>query len=169
MGVQYLDTKGNPIVGAAIAFNQTTGGGNLQCPSSSTEVFTCVQASSGTLTINTDSKGIAQADFAAGDVPPSNVSGFSQSVIVATPPSGTGVTFYETTFPVGSPPTVELRAPAFGATLKGSAGQTINNAVQIAITSINGAPISNASIRILNPPDPTKGPSAHVRWHFWPL
>lgn len=160
MGVQYLDTKGNPIVGAAITFNQTSGSGNLQCPSSSTEVFTCVQASAGTLTIKTDSKGIAQADFGAGDVPPSNVSGFSQSVIVASPPSGTGVTFYETTFPVGSPPTVELRAPSFGATLKGSAGQTINNAVQVAITSINGAPISNASIRILNAPDPTKGPSA---------
>lgn len=165
MGVQYLDTKGNPIVGAAITFNQTAGNGSLQCPSSSTEVFTCVQSAS-SLTINTDSNGIAESDYNAGDVPPANVSGFSQAVIVATPPSGTAVTFYETTFPVGEPPTVELQAPAFGAVLKGSAGQTINNAIQVAITSINGSPISNASIRILNPPDPTKGPSAQCAGIF---
>jgi len=166
MAVQYLDTNGNPIVGATITFNETAGSGSLQCPSSSTEVFTCVQSSSGTLTINTDSNGIAECDYAAGEVPPATVSGFSQDTITATPPSGSAVTFYETTFSVGSPPTVQLQAPPFGAVLKGLAGQTINNAIQVAVTSINGSPISNVSIRIANPPDPTKGPSAQCAGIF---
>ncbi|HTS48731.1 MAG TPA: hypothetical protein VMH05_12350 [Bryobacteraceae bacterium] len=166
MAVQYTDTNGNPIAGATITFSQTSGVGTLQCPSSTTETFFCVQSSSGTLTVKTDSQGIAECDYAAGQVPPSNVSGFSQGTITATPPSGTGVTFYETTFPIGSPPSVGLRAPAFGALLKGSAGQTISNAIQVAATSINGTPIPNASIRIANPPDPTKGPSAQCAGIF---
>ena len=166
LAVQYLDSNGNPIVGSTITFAETAGAGYLQCPSSSTEVFTCIQASSGTLTIKTDSKGIAECDYSSGEVPPANVSQFSQATITATPASGTAVTFYETTFPVGEPPTVERRAPTFGTTLEGSAGQTINNAIQVAVTSINGSPIPNASIRIANPPDPTKGPSAQCAGIF---
>ena len=167
MQVKYLDTNGNPIVGAAVTFNETAGVGNLQCPPTTNEVFACVQSSTGSLTVNTDSNGIAASDFASGQVPPANTSQFAQATITATAPNGSSVTFYETTFPLGNPPSTTLRSPAIGAApISGSAGQTVNNAIQIAITSSNGAPIPNASVRIADPPDPTKGPSAQCAGLF---
>ena len=166
MAVLYSDSKGNPIPGANITFNQTAGAGSLQCAVSSTIVFTCSQTSTASMTVTTDSNGIARADYLTSVVLPSNVQGFNQDTVVASPTTGTAVTFYINSFPPNNPPTLNFESPSFSDILKGSAGQTLTGAVLVKVSSGLGPPIPNASLRILKPPDPTKGPSAQCAGGF---
>jgi len=165
MGVLYTDTNGNPISGATITFNQTTGMGTLECPVSSTESFTCLLSTVSALTIWTDINGIALANYQAGTESSQSSSAFSTATITATAPNGSTATFYVTSFPSQNAlPTLTISTPP-GTSFSGSAGQTTTRAITGQFSSFTGAAIPNVSLRIVSP-DPTKGPSANCAGTF---
>jgi uncharacterized protein (TIGR03437 family) len=165
MGVVYTDTNGNPIAGATITFTQVSGMGTLECPSSSTEVFTCLLSSVSSLSISTDLNGLAQSDYQAGIESSQSSNAFSTATITATAPNGSTATFYVTSFPSQSAlPTLTVSTPP-GSTFSGSAGQATTGAITGQFSSFTGAAIPNVSLRILSP-DPTKGPSASCAGTF---
>ncbi len=165
MGVLYTDTNGNPIPGATITYSQTTGMGTLECPTTTTEAFTCSLASASSLTISTDTNGIALANYQAGIESSQNASAFSTATITATAPNGSTATFYVSSFPnLNFLPTLTVSTPP-STSFSGAAGQTITGAITGQISSFTGAAIPNVSLRILSP-DPTKGPSASCAGTF---
>ena len=164
MTVLYTDSNGAPIAGQPITFTNTqfSDTGSLQCAASTG----CSQQSSVLITVTTDAKGMAQADYSGGIVPPLSQTGYNQAVITAAPPSGDAVTFYVTTFPSLSTPTSNLLTPVPGVVLSGSSGQTLSGAVQVKISTFQGSPIPNVSLRILDPPNPASSPSAQCAGGF---
>ncbi|MBZ5609678.1 MAG: Ig-like domain-containing protein [Acidobacteriia bacterium] len=156
MTVLFADANGNPLVNQTITFTVTSGNGTLQCPVT-TSFFNCIIGVNN-LTVSTDANGMAQADYLASFV--SAVVGVNAATINASAPSGASVTFFVTAVSATSSPQATLIAPQIGTVLKGNAGQTIPGAVKVQVTGGSGQPIPNVSLRILNPPDPAKGPSA---------
>ena len=163
MKVQYTDTSGNPIVGANITFTQASGNGVL---ASVVPVGSLSNQSQSSITVATDSNGIAQSDYQAAGVDPTSSTQFAQAIIVASAPNGSSATFYVTSFNPGQTPTILLIAPDPGTVFSGSSGSTVSQPLQANITSFSGAAIPNVSLRIANPPDPTKGPSAQCSGGF---
>ncbi len=156
MTVLFSDANGNPLVNSTISFTLISGNGTLQCPIT-ISVSNCIVGINN-LTVSTDSTGQAQADYLSAFVNP--VASFDVANVVASAPSGASVTFFITAVSASSSPSATLLAPDLGTVLKGSAGQTISKALKTQIVAGNGQPLSNVSLRILNPPDPTKSPSA---------
>jgi len=163
MKVQYTDTSGNPIVGATITFTQATGNGVLVAVCGTSGLCTQSQTS---ITVTTDSNGIAASDYQAAGVDPTNSADFTQAIITATAPNGSAQTFYVSSFNIGATPTIRLLAPDPGTMFSGRSGSTIAAAIQASITSFSGASIPNVSIRIANPPNPAKSPSAQCAGGF---
>jgi uncharacterized protein (TIGR03437 family) len=139
-------------------FNVTTGTGTLQCANGG--LFCSANGTS--LSVTTDNNGMVQADYLA---PPVNsFPGLEPATITATTTGGNSVTFFVTAFSAVRQPTI-IQAPQsvlqLGVTFSGSGGQTVTGAVQVQVVDGTGKGIPNVSLRVLNPPDPTTGPSAN--------
>lgn len=159
MKVKLTDTAGNPIVGSAVTFTLTSGNGTITAASAG-----AIGSGLNSITINTDTSGIAAVDFLATSVP--TFPGFAQSTVVASSSSGSSVTFYVTAVSGSNPPTIQLVTPALGDVLTGQAGQKITGAIKAQIVAGSGQPIPNVSLHIVDPTDPTVSPAANCAGGF---
>ncbi len=159
--VLVKDGNGNPAPNQPVVFTLSQGLGNLQ-------TFNGVGIISGknSITVPSDSNGIASVDMIAGQPP--SIPGYDQEIITAT--LGTlSTSIYCTTITTqnaGSTISVYRLAPDLASGsfdgYAGPAGTTIPNAVQFLVQSNSGPALPNVGIS-LNPPagaDPKTTPSA---------
>ncbi|HLJ47759.1 MAG TPA: Ig-like domain-containing protein [Bryobacteraceae bacterium] len=155
--VLVLDTNGNPLANAQVTYTLVPGlqPGALSLPG---------QAGGNTITVPTDNTGQAAVNFLTTNIQPGSGYGQSQITAVATNPT-TGlntntVTFYLTTYDTTStrpvPPTVNI-SPFQGSTFSGASGSTQKGAILATVSSSQGVPIPNVSLRILPNPAGTDG------------
>jgi len=145
--VQVSDTNGAPVPNAPVTFTDTTptlgslSGGNANL-------------NNGTITVATNSSGIASAVFVTNAIQSNQ--GHAQGTVTASAP-GTGVvTFYLTVISQatgnGGAASVDFSgAPAPGTIITGSAGSTLANALTVRIFDGQGVPIPNVSVRMSTP------------------
>jgi len=154
LGVILRDTAGTPIANADITFTITTGNGTLVGGVSNTP---------GVTDVITDATGLASINFLSTNIP--SFPGFLTATINATTTGGATATFYITTVSSRTPngslsaPTIQLIKPDLGAILTGPAGQTLKGAVQAQIVASSGQPIPFASLRFVDPANPTATPA----------
>jgi uncharacterized protein (TIGR03437 family) len=158
--VLVTDSSGNPLPGIPVTFSVPNSNGG-----------TIVNNSGGTLTVNTSSNGTAQVDFLTTNLSPVNEVGYIQTPVTATAPGTNNVVFYITTVSALYFATIHRVTPTTDATLTGTAGSTLPDAVSVQVLSScsNGCnvPIPNVSLILnegnLNPStNPTVSCSAAV-------
>jgi uncharacterized protein (TIGR03437 family) len=155
LSVVLKDTVGKTIANSDITFTITSGNGTMVGGVSSTP---------GVTDVTTDASGMASINFLSTNIP--SFPGFLTTVITATTTGGATATFYVTTVSARtangglSAPTIQLIKPDFGVILTGQAGQTLKGAIQAQIVAASGQPIPFASLRLVDPADPTATPAA---------
>ncbi len=155
LSVVLNDAAGKPIANADITFTLTSGNGTL---------VGGVSSAPGVTDVITDVNGLASINFLSTTIP--SFPGYLTTTITATTTGGATATFYETTVSARtsggglSAATIQLIKPDLGTVLTGQAGQTLKGAVQAQVVAASGQPIPFASLRFVNPSDPTAAPAA---------
>jgi uncharacterized protein (TIGR03437 family) len=158
--VLVTDVNGKPLPGVTVAFNVTSGTGNVVA-------YYNADNTAGTLT---DANGLARTDFEAQT--PANGDDFEVETIVASSPYGS-VSFYLVEYAyliIGTsnpafPPTVQIQTPAFPYQVTVPVGGVASNAVSALILANSvpqlncpnpvqnlGCPIPDVAIRLVNNP-----------------
>ncbi len=136
--VTVTDSSGKPVPNSSVTFSIASGSGTLVGGSAS---------NSASSTVSTDSNGHASINFLAPSVLGKP---FVPTTVTASGASGASVTFYITTVPTNSTPTVYLVQPQSGAGLTGQAGQTLTGGIQAKVFATStGTPIPFVSLRLV--------------------
>ena len=149
--VSATNTTGSPISNLPVTFSIPAGDGTIQPQGGGT--------GAASLTVYTNSSGIAAVDFLATTLPLADATqGFLQAPVTASAANATSATFYITT--VNSPNITPL-APQIGQTITGAEGTTLTGAVKVRVVSSTGVPIPNVSLMLSdNNTNPALAPTA---------
>jgi len=165
LSVRLRDNSGNPVAGQIITFTIVSGSADLQ-QTTPDGILPNTSCNGNICTSITDALGIAQAGFRATSA--LGGGGFTQQTVSATNGQST-VNFFLTTFGPGRiggsaipPQAIRLKPAETESLIVAQAGTTLNEAIQVRVSSIEGLAVPNVAVSVkTGNTDPALGPVAN--------